>query len=251
MTGSAWLRPCLTWAILSVLLTLLVQARLLSRWDNAVMRMVAESRPPDLLEPMNWIFRLGFAQVDAAVALMWGGWNLVGLHRGWHKFRPGGLLPWTAIWAPLLLFAVIGVQAGARLVVDQPGPGRLYELNRPYASHPIGNALDRTDAVVRGSFVTATAASGETGNERGSFPSGHAARVLFLGLLMAEAVAASRSWRPVVVRSAAILMAGLVGYSTLYFGYHWPSDLLGGYMLALVAYYPAASLLKTHLRHTR
>lgn len=32
------------------------------------------------------------------------------------------------------------------------------------------------------------------------------------------------------------LVTGLVGYSTLYFGYHWPSDLVGGYLMALTAY---------------
>ena len=35
-----------------------------------------------------------------------------------------------------------------------------------------------------------------------------------------------------------------VGYSTLYFGYHWPSDVFGGYLLAMGVYRAVRGLIQ-------
>ncbi len=263
--------------ILFVAVALLAQARLLAPLDEAALGWVVAHRWEGAADAMNWLFRLGFAQVGAAVAVVWSAYLLLqDVGRGappyTSRFPLHLLLP---ALAPLVLILGILLQAGLRLAVDQPAPDRTYELHRTFASEPVGLALDRTDALVRQGFVAATApAAPEAGaGGRGSFPSGHATRVLFLALLAAmwprgdrgtgrrlplslwervrvRAPALStqhpepRTQNPELVRLAlALLLSAAVGYSALYFGYHWPSDLLGGYLLA-AALYPLAARLR-------
>src|SRR5207302_3445714 len=88
------------------------------------------------------------------------------------------------------------------------------------------------------------------GQPSGSFPSGHATRALFLALVASSQTRpgsrgrAERSGRRGALTAALVvggfLLAALVGYSALYFGYHWPSDVLGGYLLAVIAWQLAA-----------
>jgi membrane-associated phospholipid phosphatase len=225
---------------LFVCLALLVQARLLARADETLLGFVTQHRPLALAEPMNWIFRLGFVQVDVLLALIWAGWLLV---------RCRSL---TLALAPLVLLLAIGVQVGLRLVVDQPPPGPAYAFNRAFGAQPIANALDRLDSTVRQTFAPPVPAAPERDSgERGSFPSGHACRSVFLGLLAATtltlapgSLASSRKTslaRRLVLVGLALLVL-LIGYSTMYWGYHWPSDLLGGYLLGLVFYRLAVAL---------
>jgi membrane-associated phospholipid phosphatase len=66
-----------------------------------------------------------------------------------------------------------------------------------------------------------------------SFPSGHAVQtVVFYGLVALLALAwpptARRRW--LVVGATATLVA-LVGYTRVYLGSHWPTDVLGGWLL--------------------
>ncbi|MBI2939601.1 MAG: phosphatase PAP2 family protein [Chloroflexi bacterium] len=239
------------WAASTLFVTLLVQARLLAPLDEAGLRLVVALRPVHLSEGMNWVFRLGFVQVNAVVALLWAVVLLV-RHRS-----PVAALP------PLVLFAAIGIQTGLRLVVSQPAPpAKTYELHREFASQPVGYTLDRADEVARKTLVAATAKplaqptpAGSTvpaaappapAPERGSFPSGHATRVLFLALLASDTVRRRPvrwSWlgRRLPLGGLGVI-AGLVGYSAMYFGYHWPSDVLAGYLLALAAHQLAAWL---------
>lgn len=317
MKGQADIRRAGIWFALFAGLTLAVQARWAAPLDDAAMRLVATYRPEPLAGPMNWAFRLGFLQVDLALALLLSVWLLA-------RRRP-----WPVVLAPLLIVVGVGVQAGLRLVVEQPSPSG-FELQRVTPAQPVGYMLDRADAAARQSLVAVTAAVAPTGapsEERGSYPSGHACRVLFLALavmgLGRGAVGTGRRGdqgavtfvqrvipdRPPVqdanivvqgisvchlsacenigvgqeltpCRSAALESEGgallsfvsdraigraapaagvrgsglrtqesglicrlllaavalLVGYSAIYFGYHWPSDVLGGYLLALAAY---------------
>lgn len=275
MKGHSSLARTAIWGGVFCAVTVLVQARLMAPLDAAGLGVIAGHRPLGLSGGMDWIFRLGFASVDAVVALLWALWLwLRWRHRG-RKTAPllGSLASWVpplrgavpvAALAPLLLFAVVGVQAGLRLVVDQPAPTKAYELQRAFAREPVSAILDRSDAAARGAFeaassgatnsaatsspaATSTAAS-STAKERGSYPSGHAARTLFLALLAADFLRHSKPGNRRLGRLIAaglFLMSGLVGYSALYFGYHWPSDLLGGYLLALAAYPTTGRLLAT------
>ena len=270
MKGRSWLAWATIWGGLFCAVTLLVQARLLAPLDVAGLGVVAGHRQLGLSDGMNWVFRLGFASVDAVVALLWALWlGLKWRHRGGKTgtllgpFAPRippslGATP-VAVLAPLMLFGVVGVQAGLRLVIDQPAAGKAYELQRAFAGEPVSAVLDRSDAAARGAFEAASSAAADsaaatppaTGSAsvgRGSYPSGHAARTLFLALLAADFLLRSKpgsSRFGAVVAIGLFLLSGLVGYSALYFGYHWPSDLLGGYLLALAAYPVAGRLLAT------
>lgn len=69
-----------------------------------------------------------------------------------------------------------------------------------------------------------------------SFPSGHALfSVCFWGVL--AALAASRVRRPAArwaIWAGAGIIAGLIGYSRIYLGVHYPSDVIAGYAAAIV-----------------
>ena len=69
-----------------------------------------------------------------------------------------------------------------------------------------------------------------------SFPSGHssisAATYLTLGALVARLQPARRL--KIFVMAVAALLAFLVGFSRVYLGVHWPSDVLGGWTVGVV-----------------
>ena len=69
-----------------------------------------------------------------------------------------------------------------------------------------------------------------------SFPSGHAlASLCFytaLAWMVTDRLAAR--WSRVLVWTVAALMIGMTGFSRIYLGVHYPSDVLGGYAAALV-----------------
>ncbi|HVV44639.1 MAG TPA: phosphatase PAP2 family protein [Bryobacteraceae bacterium] len=62
-----------------------------------------------------------------------------------------------------------------------------------------------------------------------SFPSGHALKSAVFYILLASL--ASRHW---AVRLAAALLSLLIGISRVYLGVHYPTDVLGGYAIAIV-----------------
>ena len=62
-----------------------------------------------------------------------------------------------------------------------------------------------------------------------AFPSGHATAAMSLAL--ATVIVAPRAWRPLVAAGGA-LFALTVGFTLVALGWHYPSDIVGGYLVA-------------------
>jgi undecaprenyl-diphosphatase len=67
-----------------------------------------------------------------------------------------------------------------------------------------------------------------------SFPSGHAVMAAgFWGVLALLMAMELRGWRRWALTALGAVLALLIGFSRLYLGVHYPSDVLGGYLLAI------------------
>jgi membrane-associated phospholipid phosphatase len=115
----------------------------------------------------------------------------------------GGILAWGRRW--LLLGSWLAAVAGSA-VLNQLLKG-LFERPRPYFEHPL---------LIETSY---------------SFPSGHAMESFVVyGMLAYFAVLALRSWKArVAVVCGAALLVVLIGFSRMYLGVHYFSDVLAGY----------------------
>lgn len=115
-----------------------------------------------------------------------------------------GLGRWSL--APLAFLLLVPVEVGLKSVIQQPPvPGEFYRA----VYYPLGNV-----------------------QLSGSFPSGHAMRGGFLCTFLAAALL--RSGNGVVARVGPwglALLAMLVGFSRIYLGYHWLSDVVAGLVL--------------------
>ena len=69
-----------------------------------------------------------------------------------------------------------------------------------------------------------------------SFPSGHALISLCFYGLVAGVLShhLRKKWQRVAVWSAASILIAMIGFSRVYLGVHWPSDVLAGYAAALI-----------------
>jgi membrane-associated phospholipid phosphatase len=66
-----------------------------------------------------------------------------------------------------------------------------------------------------------------------AFPSGHSANSMTAYLAIALLAVPASHRRPVIV--AAVILSLMVGLSRIYLGVHWPSDVIGGWALGLIA----------------
>jgi membrane protein DedA with SNARE-associated domain/membrane-associated phospholipid phosphatase len=104
---------------------------------------------------------------------------------------------WGAFFTATLVGA-IGIDNVVKAIVDRPRPD-------------IGSVIDVTGS---------------------SFPSGHASAAAALCAALAYALSRGTSWqRAVAIWAVAVSVASLVGFSRVYLGVHWPTDVLGGLLL--------------------
>lgn len=86
-----------------------------------------------------------------------------------------------------------------------------------------------------------------------AFPSGHATQITAVALtsaMLAAALTGSRSWQ-VALWSFAALTSVAVGFSRLYLGVHWPSDILAGYLLGGLWAALVASVMRRSAKRER
>lgn len=150
---------------------------------------------------------------------------VVGHRAGWLTaiMRGTSLLGSTVVLVPMIL--AYGLQAKRRgecwrplviLGVAQLGAIALYDLIKPLVGRP-------RPAVGQ----LAATASGY------AFPSGHTTQTTaVLGALAYLSAASVTAWRAkVTIWAAVVVVALLVGFSRIYLGVHWATDVLGGYAL--------------------
>jgi membrane-associated phospholipid phosphatase len=195
-----------------VLLTVLVQARLLAEIDLAATRAVqplASSRLDSFGESLAIAF-----SVEVCI--------LYGLIGGFLLWR-AGLGRWSL--APLSFLALDAFEAILKNVVNQPPvPSEFY----------------------RGIFYPLTSIT-----LPGTFPSGHAMRSAFVCVFLAVVLSRWRgTWRWLVAVGL-IVLAFLCGFSRVYLGYHWLSDVLAGTLLGASWGYLVASTLVDRLSTRR
>ncbi|WP_432533567.1 phosphatase PAP2 family protein [Kineococcus arenarius] len=86
--------------------------------------------------------------------------------------------------------------------------------------------------------------AGLTGSDGGSFPSGHAfaSGTVVLGALVLLAPPARSAGRLVLRAGAGALVLLLIGVDRVWLGAHWPTDVLGGWLMAAVLVCLAAAV---------
>ncbi|WP_148293418.1 phosphatase PAP2 family protein [Picosynechococcus sp. NKBG15041c] len=122
-----------------------------------------------------------------------------------------GLFIWKKQWKSVLLM-ILG-SGGALLLVDKVFKPIIGRPRPPYFMGEYGSVPDIAGA---------------------SFPSGHATGNLVLYLILALLVTQNISRLRWLVFGAVVLFLSGIGLGSLYLGVHWPSDILGGYMLGFI-----------------
>ena len=122
-------------------------------------------------------------------------------------------------WLIGLLVAIVAVEFVFKFAFYQPGPGALL------------NGLERPDCF-RPAYLAYPLISLPVPN---TFPSGHAARTAYFGLLLAALLGARWPHLARPIRFAIAALVVLLGISRVVVAWHWTSDVLAGLLLGAAA----------------
>jgi undecaprenyl-diphosphatase len=181
--------------LLFALVATLVGTRRLEGLDQALMLLAKQVTSRGLDVAVGVISYLAAAEVSLLLMLALGVWL-------WRR----GLAANRAV-APLLFLVSLPIEIVLKFTLDQPVPSvGFYRKTIHYAL--LGLSTQQ------------------------SFPSGHATRTAFMTVLasylLVRVLGARRAW-PAVLGLLALALAA--GWSRLYLGYHWPMDVVGGFLL--------------------
>jgi undecaprenyl-diphosphatase len=200
--------------------------------------------PPDNLRA--WA-RLALAGVTAVMLALYAAIALLGMlgERGSHfMWEEAALLrfeTWPISFSTAVWLQTLGTDF-TLLIVVMTTAGLAISNGRPLLAASIVFSIILMDAVVRiGWFSLERArpdiiAQGIASPGFHSFPSGHTAKTLALyGLLASHWFRMSRSTiERIIIIVLALLIAAVVPFGRMRMGVHWPTDILGGYLLAIV-----------------
>ncbi len=192
-----------------------------------------ESRTPSALWASVWIVLfLLFAFLTAAVAMPY---NLVVTADQWFE----NLL--LSVRTPLLIHIFDGITflGNTLFVVGIAGVvGAFLLYSKVYKAYAIGLAGTLIMAATTGYAMKIMVARARPSGlipsmieTSFSFPSGHATAAMALYGFMAYLLCTLFPAKKPLILSAAILIVGGIGFSRLYLGVHFPSDIIAGYLL--------------------
>jgi undecaprenyl-diphosphatase len=151
-----------------------------------------------------------------------------------------GYTPWTwvSLWSASLLLLLVGLWREALFVLATEGAGMLAASVKLLVERP-----RPTSEIVRVASALVDF----------SYPSGHVVGyvTLFGFLCFVLYVRFRRSWWRTLALAILGTLIGLVGVSRIHLGYHWASDVLGGYalgtayLLVLIEVYRLVALRRT------
>ena len=126
---------------------------------------------------------------------------------------------WRAV-APLLFLFTIPIEFALKFGVNQPSPAEtFYRETFRYSLASFQGVLH-------------------------SFPSGHATRSMFMAILFWYLVRNQTStFKVTAVRTILLALVALSAFTKTYQGHHWPSDMIGGFLLGAIFAFLTISIL--------
>jgi len=160
--------------------------------------------------------------------------SLAGQVQAWSKLLYPGMQALSAIGLPLVL-------SGISLLISILGLSRtdwrkLTRKSIAFASVPIGLMLNTGLKLIVARPRPDTLYASNMLTKSFSFPSGHAyGSLLFFGLIAYYLCRGKRLKQQLLILIPTAVLVFLIGCSRVYLGAHYPTDVLGGWLLAAIS----------------